>query len=363
VNRLAIVSSERPDRIDAIRDHTFLLAEALRKRAIEVDLQLRGPTGHRQRIRGAAERGVVGPLDAYDGLIVQYNPFMWGRWGFAPGLVADVARLRLRRRRPFTVLLVHEPYVPMVSWRWALMGLWQRAQLRALRLGVDRTCASIEAWARALAGTHLPVGSNLPDMRGARGSRRTALNMGSDVVVLATFSSGHPSRLLELVTTSVEAVAARGHKVALLNLGAGAPRITPPGSVVVFQPGELPAQEVASWLAAADVFLAPFVDGVSTRRSSMMAALQHGLAVVGTDGALTDGLLRRSTEAIRLVPVERADLFRAAVVELAGDENARRELGVRARMLYERSFDWAVVAGTLLSLLGEPRNASVRPPS
>ena len=67
-----------------------------------------------------------------DAVLVQYNPFSYGRWGFAPWLVALTWALRLRRREPRIALMVHEPYVPMITWRSTVMGLWQRAQLRLL---------------------------------------------------------------------------------------------------------------------------------------------------------------------------------------------------------------------------------------
>jgi glycosyltransferase involved in cell wall biosynthesis len=139
----------------------------------------------------------------------------------------------------------------------------------------------------------------------------------------------------------------------LLQLGAGAPE--PEGlseHVRLYRPGRLADEELASWLSAADVFLAPFVDGVSTRRGSMMAALQHAVPVVGTTGRLTDSVLAQASDALTLVSVDRPDLFADAAVQLAhsGDDAARR--GRAGRSLYESTFDWPVVAGRLLQALG-----------
>ena len=57
-----------------------------------------------------------------------------------------------------------------------------------------------------------------------------------------------------------------------------------------------------------------------------MSALQHGIAVVGTDGPRTDGLLRHSRDALLLIPVERPDLFAKAARRLAADQTAESRL-------------------------------------
>lgn len=62
-------------------------------------------------------------------LALQYNPFAYSR-GLAPGLLAELARLRRSSVR--LALVVHEPYVNTGSLRMRLLGLGQRGQLRAL---------------------------------------------------------------------------------------------------------------------------------------------------------------------------------------------------------------------------------------
>jgi glycosyltransferase involved in cell wall biosynthesis len=148
------------------------------------------------------------------------------------------------------------------------------------------------------------------------------------------------------------AIAATGRPLVLLSLGAEAPALSglDPG-ITVESPGFLADREVARRLAAADLFLAPLIDGVSTRRGSVMAALQHAVPVVGTNGPLTDPVLRESREAVSLSAVgESADFARSAV-RLAGDAAARESSGAAARRLYERNFDWPVIAGRLISAL------------
>jgi glycosyltransferase involved in cell wall biosynthesis len=336
-----VYADDGDSEVDAIREYSRRLVEALTATgAVDAELRLGGLA----RAQAAA-------------VVLQYNPFSYGRWGFAPQVPIALARLRLAPRRPKLAVMVHEAYVPMEGMRWTLMGAWQRAQLFAIRLSAKVIFASSGPLAERLARLrparpthHLPVASNLPDHRSERGRARSALGADAETLVLTAFGTGHPSRSLDLVAAAANPLAQASRDLLLLNLGAGTPPI--PGvdpSIRVHAPGLSPPGELASALAATDIYLAPFEDGVSTRRTTLMAALQHGLPVVGTDGELTDDLLRAN---LALTPVDRPDLFAAAVAELANDAGVRAQAGARARRLYEQSFDWPVIANHLLVALG-----------
>lgn len=336
---------------NAILEYTKRLNAALQQLGIESTVE--------------AVDGRVPHLRSYDTVVLQYNPFLYARWGFAPGLVASVARLRMRSQPPRIALMVHETYFPIFDWRSALMGSWQRLQLRALHAISDVVFASIAPWRDLLARwhparptLHLPVGSNLPDARAERELARGEMGASRETIVLSSFGTGHPSRLLDHIVAAVNAVARPHDDVVLLNLGAGAR--SPVGldsHVRLIQPGMLPGAQVARHLSAADVFLAPFSDGLSTRRTSAMAALQHGLAVLSTTGSSTDALLAGSG-AIELVPAGDLGAFTAAAVALARDGERRRRLGDAAAALYGREFDWLVIAARMCeALAGHPVGA------
>jgi hypothetical protein len=358
--RIALVCRQSPDAVDAIRDHAVLLAAALRAHGAEVDLHLRTPDrSWLVEPGGSVRTQLTAGLAGYDAVLLQYNPFMWGRWGFAPWLPLELWRLRLRRSRPRLALILHEPFVPMTGWRWTLMGLWQRAQLGAVRAATDIVFVSIEAWTRRLRRwlprrrtIHLPVGSTIPDGSAAREDERRTLGAGADDLVVATIDTGGSSWSSTPVRAALARIAADGPRVLLLVLGAGASAPAGlPAAVEVHVPGRLDATLLAARLSAADLFLAPYVDGVSTRRTSLMASLLHGVAVVGTDGDLTDSVLREAAGALRLAPVDRPDLFAEAAQSLAASAEERAALGHAGRALYRDRFDWPVIAGRLLAEL------------
>src|SRR5258708_23500443 len=66
--------------------------------------------------------------------------------------------------------------------------------------------------------------------------------------------------------------------------------------------GPLAADEVSRRLAAVDVYLAPYIDGISTRRGAFIAGLEHRLPTVGTYGVHTDRcLLEENHKAFALI--------------------------------------------------------------
>lgn len=336
---------------DGIHDYTRCLARSLEA---EDDLRvaIRNPRCERiERLHELLPGDDEGTLT----MVVQYNPFSFGRWGFAPWLPVKLWRLKRSSSRLRIALMVHEPFVPIDDWRSALMGGWQRVQFFAVGAVADVVFTSIEAWTELAppgplrSAYHLPVGSNLPDMRHARQAERERMGADDKTVVLAAFGTNHPSRLIDYVTHAARAVGEMGVPTILFNLGSDMPPIECGHSLEVRTPGRLEGEGVARYLAAADVFLAPFVDGVSTRRTTLMAALQHGLPVVGTDGALTDQILREAPAALHLTPVGDPASFARAACELAGDPGARVAGAAQARALYANEFDWSVVSRRLLT--------------
>lgn len=350
--RLDILFNDRGHEVDGIRDYSEELTRVLAARPRCAATLVTSVVARTRLGRSRAGSGA-------DVVVLQYSPFCYGRWGFAPWLALRALGVRARRS-PGTrlAIMVHEPYVALEGWSATLMGLWQRLQLRALHSGSDVVFVSIERWATTLGAWlprrpvhHLPVGSNLPDRRDARGPKREALGIG-EAIVVAALGRKHPGWVGELVARAVNEMEASGRPIVLLLLGAEAPSLPEVhDSVRVVRPGPLSATALAEHLAAADLFLAPYLDGVSTRRGAMMAALQHGLPVIGTIGELTDGILRDATSAMTLVPADNSRAFEAAARDWI-DAYSPVASGSPGRDLYELHFDWDVIVDRMLAALG-----------
>jgi glycosyltransferase involved in cell wall biosynthesis len=324
--------------------------------------------------RGAPARYVpdglsslVADSEAAPWILLQYNPFGYGKWGLAPGLVRDVLRLRRRNGTRRLAVMVHEAWVPMIDWRSTVMGLWQRLQLRSLVLLADRVMTSTEALARELGGgaVHLPIATNITPVSVTRAVARERLGLDGRLVV-ALFGRAHPSRALAYAGSAIAALADAhgGDRLTVLNLGADAPDVRVPDGVTVRSPGRQLADEISLELSAADVVLLPFFDGVSTRRGTLMAALAHGLPVIGLSGHNTDSVLAQATDAIVLTAVGDRAAYARAAVELTREPARLQAIGEAGRRLYDSRFDWPVLVESVASQLDlEPPPAPRVPPS
>jgi glycosyltransferase involved in cell wall biosynthesis len=102
--------------------------------------------------------------------------------------------------------------------------------------------------------------------------------------------------------------------------------------------GALPAGELSMAISSCDVMAQPYPDGVTSRRGSMMAALEHARAIVTTQGLLTEPLWAQRG-AVALVPVGDSADFASTVCELIADEDRWRRYGFAAKDLYTSRFE------------------------
>lgn len=198
---------------------------------------------------------------------------------------------------------------------------------------------------------HLPVGSNVPDVGTPAAEARLHLGVDASVFTLGLFGHAHATRgLAELRGVANAVAAASGREAVIVYTGPDTDRVrAAAGGVRVLAPGGVvEGREVSRRLAATDLFLSVHTDGVSTRRGSMMAALQHGLCVLGTDGESTGpGLRAEAGRSLTLVPADLGDGLASAAARLARDPIRRAALGASGRLLYRQRFDWPVTAATL----------------
>ena len=190
--------------------------------------------------------------------------------------------------------------------------------------------------------------------RVSRTEARAKLNIAQETVVLGLFGTQHISRMLERVQEAADTVRKLGKPPLVLYLGPDGDAVQHfLGDTPMIAEGPLPSLEISRRLAAMDIYLAPFIDGISTRRGTLMAGLQHGLPIVGTEGYNTDRLLRSENgRSFLLAEASSPQQFCAHIRRLLNDPKAREEIGRNGRQLFEDNFTWPRLAARLLSELG-----------
>jgi len=294
-----------------------------------------------------------------DWLLLQYNPFSYGRWGFNPWL--PYAMRAVKRQGIHFAVMFHETFVPVLNWKFAIMTTWQRFQVRELWRASDRCFISIEAWwhqqlARWSGGPrplHLPVGSNVPYLGIPPDEARSRLSIPPDMLVLGYFGTVHGALLLNYLREAQKRLQSRSLTSLFLYIGPNKQEMCAFfENLPIMAEGHCPPDEASLRLSAIDIYLAPFVDGVSTRRSSYITALAHRLPSVGTLGSNTDSLWPPADgRAFLLSPAVDEEAFLDAVTLLALHPERRTAMGLEARAFYEAHFSWEKIGAQLISHL------------
>ena len=362
--QIDIVFPVLPPVVDGIGDHTAHLSRALAEHA---DVRVLTAQEEYVPIPGVrVEQGftidrrsgvlrLIGAVRARkpDWVFLQFNQFSYGRWGLNPYLAHTIRRTKDQSPGTRVAWMVHEDFMPATSIKKAIMSTWQRTQFRQLGNAADVIFFSIEPWVEKYASwfpdarcEHLPVGSNIPDLGVARAEAKRAAGIDEDAIVVGFFGTMHGSRLREPLKRAIAAVADVSEKTVVLYVGpdgVGLRELL--NGVAVIDAGALPPSEVSRRLAAMDMSATAFMDGVSTRRGSFMAGLQHGVATVTNSGTHTGSLIRAEAgRGVLLSPTEDEAAFVENARRVASDQSLRFSLSSAGRKFYYESFDWAVVA-------------------
>lgn len=191
----------------------------------------------------------------------------------------------------------------------------------------------------------LPVPSTIPitadRVQIATARCRYALGTGP----LVGHFSAHPRPVAALLQAIIPRVLEQNPAAAMLLIGANGEAFRdalavqyPQHTTRVRATGALAPAGLSAAIAACDLMLQPYPDGVTSRRTSMMAALSHGRAIVTSQGALTEAMWNAGG-ATMMVPAEDVEGFAAAARELISDANRRHRLETAAAALYHERFD------------------------
>jgi len=365
--RLAIVSPHYPPDRCGVGDYTARLARALTEAGHEVLVATArvaplADAAPRVRIstrpypwRPARLGSITDEIRDFrpDAISVQYTPYLYAPhfYGIQPLLPAWIAWLRERTGAP-VALTAHERHYPVgLTVDQLLVGGPQWAIFRALVLASDHVFFTNECFRDDYQKLHpkrrerfswLPVGANIePDVAPDLATPRES-------ATLLQFGSAHPTRLSEYCFRALQTVQAEIPDTRLLLVGVND---GPPGTEAL---GYLTPAEVSGHLSRATLLLAPFLDGVSTRRGSVMAALAHGCPVLTTRGPFTDPTARWELFCA-LVDVKDAAGFARTALELIRTPSRRHALAAEGLGAYQARFEWARIAAEMTTRLESSR--------
>jgi len=370
-DRWHVITGEYPPQPGGVSDYSQVLVDRLGAEGDDVHVWTAASDGSRRsassdiaegatvhRMRRGFRAGSLGELTSgiqrVDGaapLLVQYVPQAFGYRGMNVLFCMWLAR----RRQPVWTMF-HEvifPRMPRQPARHRLLAAVTRIMAAVVVRSSERVFVSTPAWGEILrslapgapAAEWLPVPSTIARC----GERDDAVAIGRRYGgpgrrVVGHFGSRGPL-IADQLSATIPALLERSPDASMVLLGddgaalrrrlvVAAPTLAPR----LWATGPLTARDVSLHLLACDLMLQPFEDGVTTRRTSVMAALAHGVPTVTTSGRLTEPLWRASG-AVELAPAGDPAALATVAADLLAEPRRRERLGVAGRAVYDELFD------------------------
>ncbi|MEP6506604.1 MAG: glycosyltransferase [Gemmatimonadales bacterium] len=363
----AILTPEFPPASGGVSDYSSLVAKSLLAAGDTVSVWFPGSTKQEQRqgtpwliplqkgFRLSGLNLLLRDLDALPPdarVLLQYAPHAFGYKGMNIPIVRALSRFN---RNPLDVMF-HEVAYPRLrgdTVRHQALSIVQFSMARQIAARADRIFVSTEAWRPVLAPwardpasiVWLPVPSNLPKRVRPEDTAAARLSLGvSNGTILGHFSTYAPG-ITAFLSASVPSLLHADASRACVLMGRGARNFrnamslaNPAISSQLFSFEGSPALELAGFISACDVMLQPYPDGVTGRRTTVMAAIALGVPTVTTNGVLTEDIWKESG-GVALSPAHMTTAFAPTVEELVRNAVIRARLGRAGKRLYEAAFD------------------------
>jgi glycosyltransferase involved in cell wall biosynthesis len=291
-------------------------------------------------------------------ILVQYVPHAFG---FKAMNLPFCCWLSARRRCKIFVMF-HEVAFEAASLhlRHSILEVVTKVMARLVAGAASRIFVSTSSWERMLqpmlrrrlAIESLPVPSNVDVVDDTEAIRETRLSYVPGNAFLIGHFSSYPENIQPYLCQAIPALLS-DRRVGMVLIGRGSKELRQVISARsdhaltrLHATGELGSHEVSLHLSACDLMIQPYPEGITTRRTSTMAAIAHRRPVVTTKGELTEPIWSE-TAAVSLVPVDDIRNLAATVGHLLDDLGERERLGQAAFNLYRESFDLRHTVNTL----------------
>lgn len=364
-----VITSEYPPQTGGVSDYVHLVAAELAAGGDSVHVWCPASAGETPPTPGVIvhrDLGAIGPADlrrvgrmlkgfpSPRRLLVQWVPHGFGyRAMNLPFCLWLWARARVHGDR--VDLMVHEPYLPFRRGlsKQNAVALAHRAMTAILVNGAHRAWMSTPTWearwrpytlGRRIAFRWLPIPSTVPVLEDpetiAAVRVRYAPDGGFLVGHLGTYGAPIAGLLVGVLPTLMES----DSRPIVLLLGRGGSdmrtellRRHPDLEGRLHATGHLDASSLSRHVSACDVLVQPYPDGVTTRRTTVMVALAHGVPVVTTAGELTEPLWTES-RAVALTTVCDGEAMARVTEKLLAEGSERMRLAAVGKALYRDRF-------------------------
>jgi glycosyltransferase involved in cell wall biosynthesis len=260
-----------------------------------------------------------------------------------------------------TLLIAHETFNP---WSLKHPGTWllsprQKYLLQQLVQSSHQVFCGSEVYLRQIERLtpaahklhYLPIPSNIPPHPLTIDQRQDLyqkLNIPPHRPILALFGCKESIRQDWLVKLDRD-LNQLNQPIQWLLLGK-AQQIAAPLLNPVLRPGRLSPSQLSHHLQLTDLLLMPHEFGISAKRGSLMAALEHGIPIVGTDGHLTDAFFRQ-LDSIQLATDGNYPQFFTQVTHALAHLPALCDAAKTTQTYYQEHLSWSVVTQTLAPYL------------
>jgi hypothetical protein len=369
VNEWHLITCEYPPQIGGVGSYVATLAPALAATGQRVHVWCPPAQGARPVFDGVTVHGemggfsraelrrVDGLLDAHPGprqLFVQWVPHGYGYRSMNLGFCQWVAA---RAQKGDVVdLMVHEPFLAFAgSWRQRGAAAVHRVMTRVMLGAASRVWISTPAWQgmlepfapkRPLGFRWLPIPSPVApvfDPQAVAALRTRYLAPGTSRML------GHLGMYSRLTAGAVHRVMsaslASDPRLSALLVGNGSEELRREilqGSPIlkdrIHSAENLSADDLSRHLQVCDVFIQPYPEGLTSRRTSTMGPLAHGRAVVSFAGEATEPIWGERG-GVSLVPAGDTGAMTREALRLLTDARAREAVAAQGRALYDGRFD------------------------
>ena len=367
-----IITCEYPPQVGGVSDYTALLSQALRDEGQPVHVWAPGSEetssaeSRAHRVLGNFDSASLAHtdelLDQYPSprtLLVQWVPHGYGRRSMNIDFCRWLAK-RVRHHGDLLQLMVHEPFLEFRGIRQSAAAGVHRWMVWTLLHAAERVWLSIPVWEsklRMYAPANLrmdwlPIPSSIPRMATPESARAVREKLGNPGLLLGHLGTYSPVIREMLEPVIIELL--RSHaELSFVMLGSGGSEVrsallaeSTDLSSRLLATGFLPSGELSPHLAACDLLIQPYPDGASSRRSSLMAGISHGVPVVTTSGHLSEPLWSECG-AVAIAPAGDRSAFVNAAQRLIKSPEKRARLGAAGSRLYQQKFDWPLVVAAL----------------